>query len=190
MTLRHSTGSLHDQTLAGRLVSAGRRKEEHPVEARSERPLSGVRILDLTRFLAGPYCTMVLADLGAEVIKIEPPEGDESRHQKAYRYGDETAYYISANRNKRGIVLDLKRPEGRQVFYELVAHADVVVDNYRAQTLQRLGADYERLRQIKPDIICCSLTAFGDEGAAAAPWSPKAVRLQQMMSGLICRSRS
>jgi len=110
---------------------------------------------------------MILADLGAEVIKIEPPEGDESRHQKAYRYGDETAYYISANRNKRGIVLDLKRPEGRQVFYELVAHADVVVDNYRAQTLRRLGADYERLRQIKPDIICCSLTAFGDEGAAA-----------------------
>jgi crotonobetainyl-CoA:carnitine CoA-transferase CaiB-like acyl-CoA transferase len=138
------------------------------VEARSARPLSGVRILDLTRFLAGPYCTMLLADLGAEVIKIEPPEGDESRHQKAYRYGDETAYYISANRNKRGIVLDLKRPEGRQVFYELVAHADVVVDNYRAQTLRRLGADYERLRQIKPDIICCSLTAFGDEGTAAA----------------------
>ena len=138
------------------------------MEARSERPLSGVRILDLTRFLAGPYCTMLLGDLGAEVIKIEPPEGDESRHQKAYRYGDETAYYISANRNKRGIVLDLKRPEGRQVFYELVAHADVVVDNYRAQTLRRLGADYERLRQIKLDIICCSLTAFGDEGAAAA----------------------
>ena len=138
------------------------------MEARSERPLSGVRILDLTRFLAGPYCTMLLADLGAEVIKIEPPEGDESRHQKAYRYGDETAYYISANRNKRGIVLDLKLPEGRQVFYELVAHADVVVDNYRAQTLRRLGADYEQLRQIKPEIICCSLTAFGDEGAAAA----------------------
>ena len=111
---------------------------------------------------------MILADLGAEVIKIEPPEGDESRHQKAYRYGNETAYYISANRNKRGIVLDLKLPEGRQVFYELVAHADVVVDNYRAQTLRRLGADYERLRQIKPGIICCSLTAFGDEGAAAA----------------------
>jgi len=111
---------------------------------------------------------MLLADLGAEVIKIEPPEGDESRHQKAYRYGNETAYYISANRNKRGIVLDLKLPEGRQVFYELVAHADVVVDNYRAQTLRRLGADYERLRQLKPDIICCSLTAFGDEGAAAA----------------------
>jgi len=143
-------------------------KEEALVEARSERPLSGVRILDLTRFLAGPYCTMILADLGAEVIKIEPPEGDESRHQKAYRYGDETAYYISANRNKRGIVLDLKLPEGRQVFYELVAHADVVVDNYRAQTLRRLGADYEQLRQIKPEIICCSLTAFGDEGAAAA----------------------
>ena len=133
------------------------------MEARSERPLSGVRILDLTRFLAGPYCTMLLADLGAEVIKIEPPEGDESRHQKAYRYGDETAYYISANRNKRGIVLDLKLPEGRQVFYELVAHADVVVDNYRAQTLRRLGADYERLRQITPDIICCSLIVFGDD---------------------------
>ena len=78
------------------------------MKAQSERPLAGVRILDLTRFLAGPYCTMLLADLGAEVIKIEPPEGDESRHQKAYRYGDETAYYISANRNKRGIVLDLK----------------------------------------------------------------------------------
>ena len=138
------------------------------MEVQSERPLSGVRILDLTRFLAGPYSTMILADLGAEVIKIEPPEGDESRHQKAYRYGDETAYYISANRNKRGIVLDLKLAEGRQVFYELVAHADVVVDNYRAQTLRRLGADYEQLRQIKPDIICCSLTAFGDEGAAAA----------------------
>ena len=135
--------------------------------SRNAGPFSGLLVLDLTRVLAGPYAALMMAELGARVIKIEPPEGDESRHQKAYRYGDETAYYISANRNKRGIVLDLKLPEGRQVFYELVAHADVVVDNYRAQTLRRLGANYERLRQIKPDIICCSLTAFGDEGAAA-----------------------
>jgi CoA:oxalate CoA-transferase len=98
------------------------------VEARSARPLSGVRILDLTRFLAGPYCTMLLADLGAEVIKIEPPEGDESRHQKAYRYGNETAYYISANRNKRGIVLDLRS------CFKIRMMADSLMKNSRHRT--------------------------------------------------------
>lgn len=127
-------------------------------------PLDGVRVLDLTRFLAGPYCTMLLADLGAEVLKIEPPSGDESRWQQEHRHDTETAYYLSVNRNKQGLVLDLKHPLAAPVVQDLVRCCDVVVNNYRPGVAERLGVDHDTLAAVNPRIITCSISAFGPDG--------------------------
>lgn len=126
--------------------------------------LAGVRVLDLTRMLAGPYGTMLLADMGAEVIKIEEPLGDFTRyggHRTADGIG---TYFLSINRNKKSVVIDLKKPEGRDVFYELVKVADVVIDNMRPEALKRIGCGYEDLRVHNPGIISCSLSGFGHTG--------------------------
>lgn len=128
-------------------------------------PLDGIRILDLSILLAGPCGTMILGDLGAEVIKIErPPKGDTARDMPPHFIGGESAYYLSMNRNKKSITLDLKQPEGREVFHELVKQADVVWDNFRPGVLERLGCDYAKLRKINPRIISCSITGFGQTG--------------------------
>jgi formyl-CoA transferase/CoA:oxalate CoA-transferase len=130
--------------------------------------LDGIRVVDLTRFLAGPYCTMMLGDMGAEVLKIEPPgEGDESRAQQRYRYDGETAYYLSANRNKQGLVIDLKHPDGLAVFHDLARVADVVVHNFRPRVADRFGLRYEALKGLNPRLVCCGLTAFGRSGPHA-----------------------
>ncbi len=126
-------------------------------------PLDGVVVLDLTEYVAGPYGTMMLADLGAEVIKVEPIEGDHWRRQQPV-VGRESRYFIGVNRGKRSIALDLERPEGRAVFDRLVPKADVVVVNHRPSTLKRLRLRYEDLARLRPDIIYCSITAFGDRG--------------------------
>ncbi len=127
--------------------------------------LSGVRVLDLTRMLAGPYCTMLLADMGAEVIKIENPEGgDEIRRMGPPFIEGESAYFISINRNKLGMTLDLKRPEGRQIFLELVEKSDVVVENFRPGVMKRLGLDYPVLRERNPRCVMCSISGFGQTG--------------------------
>lgn len=129
--------------------------------------LQGVRVVDLTRMLAGPYATMLLGDLGAEVIKVEPPEGDEIRKMGPPFVGGESAYFLAINRNKKSVTLDLKTPAGRDTFQRLVAVSDVVVDNFRPGVLERLGAGYEALRRVNPKLISCSITSFGESGPLA-----------------------
>ena len=127
-------------------------------------PLAGIRVLDLTKVLAGPLCTQSLADLGAEVIKVEPPvAGDETRHWPPQR-GGEGAVFLSVNRNKRSLALDLKSPDGLAVFRRLVAGCDVVVESFGTGVVERLGVDYAAVRQIRPDIIYCSISGFGRTG--------------------------
>ena len=118
--------------------------------------LSGIRILDLTRMLAGPYGTMLLGDLGANIIKLEDFAGDYTRALDAY--------YLSVNRSKRSVVLDIKSPEGKQVFYELVKVSDVVIDNMRPKALRKLQFDYDDLKVHNPGIISCSLSGYGHTG--------------------------
>jgi crotonobetainyl-CoA:carnitine CoA-transferase CaiB-like acyl-CoA transferase len=128
-------------------------------------PLSGVRVLDLSQFLAGPYGTQVLGDLGAEVIKIEQPGvGDGCRgFPPHFRHGF-SGYFLAVNRNKKSMTLDLKQPEGRQIFYELVRHSDVVYDNFRPGVTERLAIGYDTLKTINPRIISCSLSGYGQTG--------------------------
>jgi crotonobetainyl-CoA:carnitine CoA-transferase CaiB-like acyl-CoA transferase len=123
-----------------------------------------IRVLDLSRVLAGPYCTMLLADLGADVVKVERPgEGDETRSWGPPYAGGEAAYFLSVNRGKRSLALDLTRPEAQQVLLRLVRDADVVVENFRPGTAERLGAGYERLARENPKLVYCSITGYGDE---------------------------
>ncbi|HEX2739752.1 MAG TPA: CoA transferase [Rubrobacter sp.] len=132
------------------------------MEERSKLPLDGVRVLDLSRVLAGPYATMVLADLGADVLKVEHPErGDDTRHWGPPFAGNESAYFLSVNRNKRSIGVDLKDPEGLERVKKLAAGADVVIENWRRGALDRLGLGYEVLSENNPDLIYCSITGFG-----------------------------
>jgi crotonobetainyl-CoA:carnitine CoA-transferase CaiB-like acyl-CoA transferase len=125
-------------------------------------PLEGVRVLDLSRVLAGPYATMVLADLGADVVKVEHPErGDDTRHWGPPFAGGESAYFLSVNRNKRSIGVDLKDPEGLERVRRLAAGADVLIENMRRGALERFGLGYEALKETNPDLIYCSVTGFG-----------------------------
>lgn len=125
-------------------------------------PLAGVRVVDLSRVLAGPYATMTLADLGAEVVKIEHPVGgDETRSWGPPFVGDESAYFLSVNRGKRSVALDLKDPQGRELALELCARADVVIENFRPGGAARLGLDYDAVKQRRPDIVYCTISGFG-----------------------------
>ncbi|MBI4734889.1 MAG: CoA transferase [candidate division NC10 bacterium] len=127
--------------------------------------LDGVTVLDLTRMLAGPYGSLLLADLGAEVIKVEDPAGgDPVRAMGPPFLNGESAYFISINRNKKSLTLDLTTPRGREVFLRLVQRADVVLDNFRPGILEKLGVEYPALRQVNPRIIACSISAFGQDG--------------------------
>jgi crotonobetainyl-CoA:carnitine CoA-transferase CaiB-like acyl-CoA transferase len=132
--------------------------------SRASAPLDGVRVADLSRVLAGPYCTMVLADLGADVVKIERPEGgDETRSWGPPFAGGEAAYYLSVNRNKRSCALDLSAPEGRELALELCAGADIVIENFKVGGAARLGVGYERVKERNPRVVYCSITGFGSE---------------------------
>jgi CoA:oxalate CoA-transferase len=126
--------------------------------------LDGIRVLDLTRFLAGPFGSMILADMGADVVKVEPPDGDSTRVLPPYFVGDDSAYFLSINRNKRSIVVDLTTSGGQRVLKRLVEHSDVVLDNLRPRQRSRLGVSYEQLRAINPRVVACSLTGFGSDG--------------------------
>jgi len=128
-------------------------------------PLANIRILDLSRMLSGPFGSMVLADLGAEVIKIEEPEGgDKTRTMGPKLSAGQSAYFLSINRNKKSLTLDLRKEKGREIFYELVKLSDVVFDNFRPGVLERLGCDYETLKRYNPQIISCSISSFGHTG--------------------------
>ena len=134
-------------------------------------PLNGITVLDLSMFIAGPFGTMLLADLGAEVIKVEPPSGDPVRSNRiGPQVRGENAQFHSYNRNKKSIVLDLKNEHGLAVFEDLVGTADVVFDNFRPGVLERLKLDHDRLSRINPAIISCSVSAFGQTG----PWAKRA----------------
>ena len=127
--------------------------------------LIGTRILDLTQMLAGPFGTMMLADMGAEVIKIEEPGiGDRTRTMGPHFVAGTSAYFVSVNRNKKSMTLNLKENAGREIFYDLVKKSDVVFDNFRPGVLERLKCDYESLKKVNPKIICCSISAFGQNG--------------------------
>lgn len=126
--------------------------------------LSGVRVLDLTQMVAGPLCTLLLGDLGADIIKIEPPEGDTARHIGVNRPGGESDYFLSMNRNKRSVVLDLKTPRGVEVLRSLATQADVLVENFRPGTMEKLGIGYETLKQTNPRLVYCALNGFGSSG--------------------------
>jgi crotonobetainyl-CoA:carnitine CoA-transferase CaiB-like acyl-CoA transferase len=127
--------------------------------------LSGVRVLDLGRVLAAPFAAQVLGDLGAEVIKIERPDGgDDTRPWKPPETGGNSAYFASINRNKRSVTLDFGSAEGREVFYELVRKSDVVIQNFRPGVSERLGIDYGTLKTIRPELIYCSISGFGQQG--------------------------
>ena len=128
-------------------------------------PLEGVTVLDLTHALAGPFCSTMLADFGANVIKLEPPgAGDIARGWGVPLPGGETSYFATLHRNKRGIIIDLKHPEGKELYFRLVERSDVVLENYRVGALKRLGLDYEAARKRNPGIIYCSISGFGQDG--------------------------
>ena len=131
-------------------------------------PLAGVRVADFSHVIAGPYCTMVLADMGAEVIKVDPPEGDATRGYKPPEIGGESAVFLCYNRNKRSVVLDLAKEEGRQVARDLAARADVLVENFATGVMPRLGLDYAALKELNPRLIYCSISAYGRSGAYAS----------------------
>ncbi|MEX1078008.1 MAG: CoA transferase [Homoserinimonas sp.] len=128
--------------------------------------MSGIRILDLTQVMSGPFCTMMLADLGADVIKIENPEGgDQTRKDWGFAIkGDDSRAFLALNRNKRSVCLDLKSEEGLQDFYALVETADVVIENFRPGVTKRLSIDYDTLREISPQLIYASISGFGQTG--------------------------
>ncbi|PDT78364.1 CoA transferase [Bradyrhizobium sp. C9] len=131
-------------------------------------PLSGIRVLDLCRVVSGPFATMQLGDLGADIVKIEDPrQGDESRRYGPPFVGGESAYFLSVNRNKRSCAIDLKSPAGRDAVLDLASVADVVIENFRPGTLDKWGLGFEALRARKGDIILCSISGFGRTGADA-----------------------
>ncbi|MFB7141536.1 CaiB/BaiF CoA transferase family protein [Gottfriedia sp. NPDC056225] len=146
--------------------------------------LHGVRIIDLTRVLAGPFCTMILGDLGAEVIKVESiSSGDETRGWGPPFVEGESAYYLCANRNKQGITLNLKSSQGKEVLRKLISEADVVVQNFKPGTLAKLGFSYEEMKEIKEDLIVASISGFGSKGPNSS--LPGYDYIIQAMSGLM-----
>jgi len=153
--------------------------------------LSGVTVLDLTQMMSGPFCTMMLADQGADVIKIEPPTGEVARGYGPFLPDDEArhygGYFQSINRNKRSVAIDLKSEEGRTVFRRLVSDADVVVENFRAGVMERLGLSYESLAEINPRLVYATIRGFGDPRTGASPYQdwPAYDIVAQAMGGIM-----
>jgi crotonobetainyl-CoA:carnitine CoA-transferase CaiB-like acyl-CoA transferase len=144
--------------------------------------LTGIKVVDVSNVLAGPYATMLLGDMGADIIKIEPPVGDMMRKSPPF-VGGESTYFIYANRNKRGMKLNLKTQEGKNILFDLVKDADIFVENWKPPTKKSLGIDYDVMKKINPRLIYCSISGFGQSG----PWSerPGFDQIAQGMSGLM-----
>lgn len=161
----------------------GQEHEQQGPQAGDGRPLAGIRVLDLTRVLAGPFCTMILSDLGAEVVKVERPgAGDDARHFGPFR-NDESAYFASINREKKSISLNLKHEEGRELFRKLVPDFDIVIENYRPGVMDKLGLGYEELKKLNPRLIYASTSGFGHTGPDSG--RPAYDILVQAMSGMM-----
>ncbi|PYR60638.1 MAG: formyl-CoA transferase, partial [Acidobacteria bacterium] len=146
--------------------------------------LDDITVLDLTHALAGPFASTMLGDYGAEIIKIEPPgHGDIARAWGPPFYHNESAYFVGLNRNKRSIEVDLKHPQGQELFFRLLERADVVLENFRVGTVEKLGIDYARARARHPGVIYCSISGFGQDG----PYRDRAALdlVVQAESGLI-----
>jgi crotonobetainyl-CoA:carnitine CoA-transferase CaiB-like acyl-CoA transferase len=158
-------------------------------------PLTGLRVVDLTQVLSGPFCTMLLADLGADVVKVEPPSGDVARlwgpHVPAADAADAATtyggYFASVNRNKRSICLDLKDPDGRQTLLDLLVDADVLVENFRVGVMDRLGLSYEELHARFPKLVYASIRGFGDPRTGLSPYAdwPAFDIIAQAMGGVM-----
>ena len=145
-------------------------------------PLARIRVLDFTHALAGPYCTMLLGDLGADVIKVEPPSGDHSRQWGPPFIEGESSYFLSVNRNKRSVVLDLKRPAARDVAEKLAVASDVVVENFKPGTMARLGLDAQKLQAMKPALVYASISGFGQNQPTLAGYDQIAQGTSGMMT--------
>ncbi|RJQ30512.1 CoA transferase [Candidatus Parcubacteria bacterium] len=145
-------------------------------------PLEGLRVLDFTRALAGPYCTQLLAEMGAEVIKVETGDGDDARYLGPPFLKGESALFLCSNQNKKGIVVNIDGKQGANIIYDLVKNVDIVVENYRPGVMSKFGFDYKKLKSINPKIIYCSITAWGKTG----PYKnkPGVDSIMQAMSGL------
>ena len=155
------------RTRARSRKTAPRRTSRPAASGRTRPPLHGVRVIDMTRVLAGPFCTMSLGDMGAEVIKVEEPgKGDDTRGWPPFVHGEAT-YFLSVNRNKKSLTLDLKAPDGQEILRRLLASADVVVENFRPGTMERLGFGYETLERANPRLIYCSISGVGESGPEA-----------------------
>lgn len=156
--------------------------EEWTVDPPSGGPFDGVLVADFGRVLAGPYCTMLLADLGATVIKVESPLGDETRSYRPPEYRDESTYFLSINRNKHSVMLDFRDPEDLALARRLAARADVVTENFKPGGLRRFGLDYASVRRENPEVIYASITGFGTAGGAGLAGYDL---LAQALSGLM-----
>jgi crotonobetainyl-CoA:carnitine CoA-transferase CaiB-like acyl-CoA transferase len=152
------------------------------VDALAPLPLAGIRVLDFSHALAGPYCTMLLGDLGADVIKVEPPSGDHSRQWGPPFINGESSYFLSVNRNKRSVVLDLKHPAARVVAEELAMACDVVVENFKPGTMARLGLDAAKLQGMKAALVYASISGFGQSQPTLAGYDQIAQGTSGMMS--------
>lgn len=145
--------------------------------------LAGLKVLDVSRLLAGPYCSMLLADLGADVIKVEVPvAGDDARRFGPFRQG-ESGYFMTLNRNKRGMTLDLRKSEGQEVFRSLAANADIILENFAVGTMEKWGLGYDEIAKINPQIIYASISGFGQQGPASTKVAFDAIA--QAMGGLM-----
>ncbi|WP_075765381.1 CaiB/BaiF CoA transferase family protein [Actinoalloteichus fjordicus] len=160
-----------------------RPSENGPGSSGDTGPLHGITVIDFTTFLSGPYCTQILADLGARVIKVEPLTGDSSRAIPPYFVDGDSAYYLGNNRNKESVALDLKTPDGQRLARQLVAAGDVVVENYRPGVARRLGIDPAELREGRPELVWASISGFGQDG----PWRdrPAYDMIVQALSGVM-----
>ena len=150
---------------------------------RAPKALDGVHVLDLSRYIFGPFCTQMLADMGADVIKVEPRAGDPARQAGSVRVHGDSASFLARNRNKRSLAVDLRQPDGQEIIRRLTTCSDVLIHNFRPGVMTRLGLDAERLRPLNPSLIYCSLSGYGQDGPLAT--RPGQDLLLQGMSGII-----